>query len=70
MDANYDHSTYGCTYENTGTLNNNFFINLLSMDTVWTSADDQHEIFEGRDRKTGQLKWTATRNDPDIRFKF
>ncbi len=63
MDANYDHSTYGVLTKTPGTLNNNFFINLLSMDTVWTSADDQHEIFEGRDRKTGQLKWTATRND-------
>ena len=47
MDANYDHSTYGVLTKTPGTLNNNFFINLLSMDTVWTSADDQHENLRG-----------------------
>jgi catalase (peroxidase I) len=40
-----------------------FFVNLLDMHTVWTAKDAESESFEGRDRKSGQLKYTATRND-------
>jgi catalase-peroxidase len=43
-----------------GALTNDFFVNLLDMGTVWTPAGD---VFEGRDRKTGALKWTGTRAD-------
>jgi len=44
-------------------LTNDFFANLLDMTTVWKATDDTSEVFEGKDRKTGELKWTATRAD-------
>jgi catalase-peroxidase len=44
-------------------LTNDFFVNLLDMCTVWKATDDTSEVFEGRDRTTGELKWTATRAD-------
>jgi catalase-peroxidase len=43
-----------------GTLNNAFFINLLDMSTVWVKSDKEEGIYEGRDRASGDLKWTAT----------
>jgi catalase-peroxidase len=43
-----------------GTLNNDFFINLLDMSTKWTKSETAEGIFEGRDRATDELKWTAT----------
>jgi len=46
-----------------GKLTNDFFVNLLDMDTLWKPASDARDTFEGRDRKTGELKWTATRVD-------
>ena len=46
-----------------GTLSNDFFVNLLDMGTVWVPASEAREMFEGRDRKTGAPKWTATRVD-------
>jgi catalase-peroxidase len=46
-----------------GTLTNDFFVNLLDMDTVWKPTSDARDTFEGRDRKTGALTWTATRID-------
>ncbi|WP_137152529.1 catalase/peroxidase HPI [Devosia sp. FKR38] len=45
------------------TLSNDFFVNLLDMGTQWVPADGSHEIYQGRDRKTGEVKWTATRAD-------
>jgi len=45
------------------TLTNDFFVNLLDMSTEWKATDDKAETFEGRDRKTGAVKWTATRVD-------
>ena len=44
-------------------LSNDFFVNLLDMGTVWTPVSKEEELFEGRDRKTGEQKWTATRVD-------
>jgi hypothetical protein len=44
-------------------LSNDFFVNLLDMDTVWTPTPEDKDVFEGRDRKTGEFKWTATRVD-------
>ena len=46
-----------------GTLNNDFFVNLLAADTVWVPTARDAEIFEGRDRKSGKTKWSATRAD-------
>ncbi|MGC8823982.1 MAG: catalase/peroxidase HPI [Bacteroidales bacterium] len=61
--ANYDESDYGVLTHRPGQLTNDFFVNLLDMSTEWHAADDNKTKFEGRDRKTGQLKWKATRVD-------
>jgi catalase-peroxidase len=63
LDGNYNHSRHGVFTNNVGTLNNDFFVNLLDMSTSWKAIDNTQEIFEGRDRKTGSVKWTATRAD-------
>jgi len=63
LDANYDHSKHGVFTKRPGTLTNDFFVNLLDMGTVWKPADESNELFEGHDRKTGDLKWTGTRVD-------
>jgi catalase-peroxidase len=63
LNANYDHSSHGVFTDRKEVLTNDFFVNLLGMDTVWTATDETKEVFEGRDRKTGQVKWTATRAD-------
>lgn len=63
MDANYDHSDYGIFTTQPEALTNDYFVNLLDMGTVWQATSDKKEIFEGRDRKTGEIKWTATRAD-------
>ena len=46
-----------------GSLTNDFFVNLLDMGTEWKPTSDARDVFEGRDRKTGALKWTGTRVD-------
>ena len=46
-----------------GTLTNDFFVNLLDMRTAWKATSDAQDVFEGRDRTTGALKWTGTRVD-------
>ena len=63
LNANYKNSPHGVFTKTPESLTNDFFVNLLDMDTVWTAADDDREIFEGRDRKSGELKWTGTRVD-------
>jgi catalase-peroxidase len=63
LGANYDGSSTGVMTDKPGTLTNDFFVNLLSMNTAWKATDDNRMTFEGRDRKTGELKWTATRAD-------
>lgn len=63
LGANFDGSKHGVFTKKVGTLSNDFFVNLLDMNTVWKATDDSKEVFEGRDRKTGELKWTATRAD-------
>lgn len=63
MDANWDGSKHGVFTKRPGQLTNDFFTNLLDMTTVWKATDDTSEVFEGKDRKTGELKWTATRAD-------
>jgi catalase-peroxidase len=63
LDANYDHSKHGVLTTKKDALTNDFFVNLLDMNTTWKATDDTKEVFEGRDRKTNQVKWTATRAD-------
>jgi len=63
LGANYANTPFGVFTEKTGTLTNDFFVNLLDMGTVWNPTEQNKDIFEGIDRKTGQHKWMATRVD-------
>lgn len=63
MQTNFDNSNKGILSDSKDKLNNAFFVKLLEMGTVWTAKDESKEVFEGRDAKTNQLKWTATRAD-------
>ncbi len=63
LGANYADSPHGVFTDRIGTLTNDFFVNLLDMKTVWAPASDDGRVFEGRDRATGQVKWTGTRVD-------
>lgn len=63
MGANYDGSDYGVFTDYPGKLTNDFFINLLDMNNEWIPVSDDKEFFEIRDRKSGKLKWKATRAD-------
>ncbi|MBT8210300.1 MAG: catalase/peroxidase HPI [Eudoraea sp.] len=63
LNANYNGSKHGIFTDKPGTLTNDFFVNLLDMGTEWKAIDADEEVFEGRDRKTGEVKWTGTRVD-------
>ncbi|MDZ4254738.1 MAG: catalase/peroxidase HPI [Sulfuritalea sp.] len=63
LNANVGQSTHGVFTARPGVLSNDFFANVLDMGTVWAPTSEAGEVFEGRDRKTGALKWTATRVD-------
>ena len=63
LDANTGQSQHGVFTDRPGTLTNDFFVNLLEMSTEWNPSSTSPEVFEGRDRQTGQLKWTGTRVD-------
>ncbi len=63
LGTNYDHSQHGVLTNRVGALTNDFFVNLLDFGTKWTATSDTQEVFEGRDRKTGAVKWTGTRAD-------
>ncbi len=63
LNANYDGSKHGVFTGNTESLTNDFFVNLLDLGTTWKATDHTGEVFEGRSRKTGEVKWTATRAD-------
>jgi catalase-peroxidase len=60
LGVNYGQSQYGVFTKRTGTLTNDYFVNLLDMHTQWKKADEAGNVLEGRDRRTGELKWTAT----------
>ena len=60
LNANSGQTAHGVFTDEPGTLNNDFFINLLDMSTKWTKSETAEGIFEGRDRATDKLKWTAT----------
>ncbi|WP_445716744.1 catalase/peroxidase HPI [Flavobacterium sp.] len=63
LNANYDGSKHGIFSTSKDKLNNAFFVNLLAMGTTWKATSNDQEVFEGRDMKTNELKWTATRAD-------
>jgi catalase-peroxidase len=63
LNVNAGQSRYGVLTDKPEALTNDFFTNLLDMRTEWRAASDAKESFEGRDRRTGELKWTATRVD-------
>jgi catalase-peroxidase len=63
LDINAGHVQHGVFTEKVGTLSNDFFVNLLDMATEWKPTSVKADLFEGRDRKTGGLKWTGTRAD-------
>lgn len=63
LGANAQGSKHGVFTDKVGVLNNSFFVNLLDMRTVWKSVDVAGEVFEGRDRKSGEVKYTGTRAD-------
>jgi catalase-peroxidase len=62
LGANYDCSQNGVFTGRPGQLTNDFFVNLLDFGTIWSAAGSS-DAFEGKDRKTGSVKWTATRAD-------
>ena len=63
LNANFDGSKHGVFTKNTETLTNDFFVNLLDLGTAWKATNETGEFFEGSNRKTGEVKWTATRAD-------
>lgn len=63
LDTNFDGSSHGVFTKNKGQLSNDFFVNLLDLNTQWEAASEEQDLFMGRDRKTKALKWTATRAD-------
>ena len=63
LDANFDGSKHGVFTDKPGTLSNDFFVNLLDMGNEWKAVDADEEVFEGRDRQTGEVRWTGTRVD-------
>jgi catalase-peroxidase len=63
LGANVDGSKHGVLTNKPGALTLDFFVNLLDMGTVWKPTSADSDVFEGRDRKTGAIKWTATRCD-------
>jgi catalase-peroxidase len=63
LDTNYDQSQRGVFTDRPGTLSNDFFVNVLDLSTKWKAVSEDETLFEGRDRKTNEVKWTGTRVD-------
>jgi len=63
LNANFGQSQHGVFTKRAETLTNDFFVNLLDMSTTWKPTSEDEDVFEGRDRKTGELRWTGTRVD-------
>jgi catalase-peroxidase len=63
LNANFDQSKFGVFTNRPEALTNDFFVNLLDLDTTWKAASESQDVFKGCDRKTGELKWTGTRVD-------
>jgi catalase-peroxidase len=63
LNTNFGQSQYGVFTKRPEALTNDFFVNLLDMGTTWNATSEEKDVFEGRDRRTGELKWTGTRVD-------
>jgi catalase-peroxidase len=63
LNTNFDQSQYGVFTKRPGALTNDFFVNLLDLGTKWKASSEKEDVFEGRDRATGELRWTGTRVD-------
>ncbi|MCE5213984.1 MAG: catalase/peroxidase HPI [Methanobacterium sp.] len=63
LNTNFKQSPYGVFTDRPEILTNDFFVNLLDMQTEWSASEEDDDVFEGRDRTTGKLKWTGTRCD-------
>ena len=63
LDANHNQSKHVVFTDRPGVLSTDFFVNLLDMSTEWKANSEEEEVFEGRDRASGDLKWTGTRVD-------
>ena len=63
LNTNFDNSNHGVFTKKPGKLTNDFFVNLLDMNTTWKETSKKEDLFEGRDRKTGKVKWKGTRAD-------
>ncbi|MCB9233323.1 MAG: catalase/peroxidase HPI [Bacteroidia bacterium] len=63
LNTNYDGSKHGVFTNRPGALTNDYFVNLLDLGTTWRATSEAQDLFEGRDRKTGSVKWTGTRVD-------
>ena len=63
LNTNFDQSKHGVYTKRPEALTNDFFVNLLDLGTTWKATSDAQDVFEGRDRATGELKWTGTRVD-------
>jgi catalase-peroxidase len=63
LNTNFDGSEYGVFTDRPGLLTNDFFTNLIDMGTTWKATSNAENLFEGSDRKTGEMKWTGTRVD-------
>ena len=63
-------ATWSVFTDRVGTLSNDFFVNLLDMSTEWGRSADSEGVYEGRDRATGEIRWTATEVDLIIRIQL
>jgi catalase-peroxidase len=63
LNTNFDHSKHGVFTKTPEALTNDYFVNLIDFSTTWKESDGSKDLFEGRDRKTGEIKWTGTRAD-------
>jgi catalase-peroxidase len=63
LNVNFGNSYHGVFTKRQGALTNDFFVNLFDMDTIWKPKSGDIDIYEGRDRKTGEMKWTGSRVD-------
>ncbi|MNI75433.1 Catalase-peroxidase [compost metagenome] len=63
LDINFDGAKHGVFTQNPGQLSNDFFVNLLDMNTAWKATSEDRELYIGSSRQSGQPKWTATRAD-------
>ena len=63
MNTNFDHSSHGVFTSHQESLTNDFFANLLDLNITWKAISDAQQVFEGKDRTTGAIKWTGTRAD-------